>query len=139
MRLRLKNIFGREINKNVGKYVIDWNAKCKSKLQFNAKQFFKDHWEYHICFEEFPVYGTRLKVDLLNATKKIAVEVNGPQHTEFVKFFHENPANYLKSIKRDWQKTEWLESNDYTLIEIEKADLNQLSVDYILEKYEINI
>ena len=75
-----------------------------------------------------------MKVDILNATKKIAVEVNGRQHSSFNPFFHNNSrANYLASIKRDVQKREWLEKNGFTLIEIEENEIDQLSEDFIVK------
>tara|TARA_Y100000310_G_C20282379_1_gene623211 strand:+ start:343 stop:588 length:246 start_codon:yes stop_codon:yes gene_type:complete len=76
-----------------------------------------------------------MKVDLLNATKKIAVEVNGRQHSNFNPFFHDNSrANYLASIKRDVKKREWLEMNNFTLIEIEEHEVNELSKEFIGKK-----
>lgn len=93
-----------------------------------------------MVFEEFPVFGSRMKVDFLNATKKIAIEVNGSQHKQFNKFFHNNSRiNYLNSIKRDWAKTEWLERNGYELIEIEEQEINGLSEDFIKNKFNISI
>jgi len=139
MKLRLKNINGREVNKNVTSCLIDWGKKSRSKLQFSVKKFLKPHWCHQVCFEEFPVYGTLQKVDFLNATIKVAIEVNGRQHTEYVEYFHKNKANYLKSIKRDWIKTEWLESNNYELIEIETADIPHLSPKWIEKKFDIEI
>ncbi|MAF24965.1 hypothetical protein CL634_05255 [bacterium] len=139
MKLALKNLTGKVVTKNVSKYIINWDATCKSKFQFEVKQFFKSFWFYQICFEEFPVYGSLMKVDLLNATKKIAVEANGVQHGEFVEHFHGHPANYLQSIRRDWKKTEWLESNGFSLIEIEPKDLKRLTPKYIENKFDIKI
>ena len=75
-----------------------------------------------------------MKVDILNATKKIAVEVNGRQHSNFNSFFHNNSrATYLASIKRDVEKREWLEKNGYTLIEIEENEVNELSEEFIVK------
>ena len=71
-----------------------------SKIQFKVKDFFKDYWQNHICYEEFPVFGTRMKVDLINFTRKIAVEVQGDQHNQYNKFFHGGSRDkYLASIK----------------------------------------
>ena len=85
--MRLFNINGREQKKNVSKYVIDWNKKSRSKVQFAVKKFLEPFWNSQIVYEEFPVYGSRMKVDILNATKKIAIEVQGGQHNSFNKFF----------------------------------------------------
>ena len=130
--MRLYNANGRLQNRSVSKYLIDWNKKSRSKLQKRVKDFLKPHWVAHVVYEEFPVYGTRLKVDILNATIKVAVEVNGPQHSSFNKFFHGNSrAKYLASIKRDWQKANWLEKNGYKLIELEESDMKNLSKEFI--------
>ena len=110
------------------------------KQQFEVKQFLLKHWENHIVYEEFPVYGSRMKVDFLNATRKIAVEVNGAQHTSFNKFFHKNSrAKYLSSIQRDYEKYEWLIKNDYKFIELEQGDMKELSAVFIFNKFGIEI
>jgi len=125
--MRLYNIQGRLQAKKVSKYLIKWNKKSRSKIQFKVKQFLKPYWENHIVYEEFPVYGSLMKVDILNATKKIAIEVQGRQHKEFNKFFHKSRANYLASIKRDHQKREWLTQNNFKLIEVEEEEIKKLS------------
>lgn len=138
--MRLFTVTGRLLNKNVSKFLIDWDKKSRSNIQFEVKQFLKPFWKTHICYEEFPVFGSRMKVDFINFTKKIAIEVNGDQHNSFNKFFHNNSRlNYLNSIKRDYKKSEWLEKNDIQLIELETKDLPKLSVDYINHTFNILI
>ena len=138
--MRLYNVYGKLQSKNVTKFLIDWEGKSRSKLQFKAKQFFKTVWENQIVYEEFPVFGSRMKVDFLNATKKIAIEVNGPQHSSFNKFFHNNSRmKYLDSLKRDHEKSLWLEQNNFTLVELEKKDVEMLSRELLCEKFKIII
>jgi hypothetical protein len=138
--MRLYNVYGKLQSKNVTKFLIDWEGKSRSKLQFKAKQFFKTVWENQIVYEEFPVFGSRMKVDFLNATKKIAIEVNGPQHSSFNKFFHNNSRmKYLDSLKRDHEKSLWLEQNNFTLVELEKKDVETLSRELLCEKFKIII
>ena len=115
----------------VRKYLIKWNKKSRSQIQFKVKQFLKPYWENQIVYEEFPVYGSKMKVDILNATKKIAIEVQGKQHTEFNKFFHKTRGNYLESIKRDHQKREWLKLNNFKLVEIEEEEIKKLSKTFL--------
>lgn len=135
--VRLYNLNGKLQSKRVTKYLINWEKKSKSKLQFKVKQFFKGYWQNHIVYEEFPVYGSRMAVDFLNATKKIAIEVNGPQHSQFHKFFHSNSrVKYLESIKRDYKKRKWLESNNFTLLEIEESDVEKLSLNFIAKTFD---
>ena len=85
--------------KNIRKRVIDWEAPSKSKRQREVKKFLKKYWRSHVVFEEFPVVGTRLSIDFYNANKKIAIEVQGSQHTKYNKFFHAgNRSNYLQQL-----------------------------------------
>ncbi len=138
--MKLFNIYGKTVSKNVSQYVIDWDGQSLSKIQFKTKQFLKQYWKNHVVYEEFPVYGSRLKVDILNATKKIAVEVHGPQHSSYSKFFHgESRLNYLKSIKRDVQKEKWLELNGIFLVEVYDFEVNQLSEQFFKQKFNITL
>ena len=138
--MRLLNVNGKLVNKNVKKYLINWEGKSRSKLQYNFKQFFYPYWKNHIVYEEFPVYGSMLKVDLLNATKKIAIEIQGDQHESFNKFFHDNSRlKYLQSIKRDVKKEKWLEINEFKFLELYEEDLKKISPQYIEEKCGILI
>ena len=138
--MRLLNINGRLQKKSVSKYLINWNKKSRSKVQFKTKKFLEPFWKGHIVYEEFPVYGSRMTVDILNATKKLAVEVQGKQHGEFNKFFHVNSRlKYLEGIKRDIKKAEWLENNGFILLEIEEDEVDSLSLEFFLEKFGMGI
>jgi hypothetical protein len=109
--------------KKAKNYLIDWDGKSRSKIQYSAKQFLKKYWSNHIVFEEFPVAGTKLSLDFYNANKKIAVEVQGKQHTKYVPFFHgKNKINYINQLKRDQDKLKFCELNDIQLVEIYDGD-----------------
>lgn len=135
--MRLKNIHGKLIYKNVSSKLIDWKGKSRSKVQRQVKKFLKDYWHKHIVYEEFPVYGTKMSVDILNATKKIAIEVQGRQHDEYNKFFHKNKMNFLYSMERDFNKRKWLEENDFKLVEILESEATMLNEEFFMEKYGI--
>jgi hypothetical protein len=109
--------------KKAKNYLIDWDGSSRSKIQYNAKQFLKKYWSNHIVFEEFPVAGTKLSLDFYNANKKIAVEVQGKQHTKYVPFFHgKNKINYINQLQRDQDKLKFCELNDIQLVEIYDGD-----------------
>ena len=136
--MRLYNVYGKLQSKQVTRFIIDWDKPCRSKVQFKTKQFLKKFWENQVVYEEFPVYGTKMKVDILNATKKIAVEVQGNQHVSFNKFFHNNSRlKYLESIIRDAQKAQWLEKNGYTLVEIHEKEVESLNKEFFLNNFNI--
>lgn len=109
--------------KKAKNYLIKWDSPSRSKVQFRTKQFLKQYWSKHIVFEEFPVVGTRLSLDFYNANKKIAIEVQGRQHTKYVPFFHgKNKINYINQLKRDQDKLKFCESNDIQLVEVYEGD-----------------
>jgi len=108
--------------KNPKKYLIDWNKKSRSKFQLETKNFLKPYWQHDIVFEEFRMVGTRLSFDFYNANKKIIIEVQGAQHTKFVKFFHGNKLKYLQQLKRDDKKYEFCQKNNLRLVEIYPTD-----------------
>lgn len=138
--MRLLNISGRLQNKSVFKFLIDWDKKSRSNIQKQVKDFLKTFWKAHVVYEEFPVYGTRQKVDILNATLRVAVEVQGKQHGSFNKFFHANSrSKYLESIKRDVIKAQWLEKNNYKLIEIEEDEVGLLTKDFFEKKFDLKL
>lgn len=137
--MRFKNIFGRDINKSINKYLIKWSDPCRSKVQFKVKKFFETYWQTHVVVEEFPVFGTRMKCDLINLTKKIAVETHGMQHDKFVKHFHRTRTGFKKSVKRDLQKYEWLENNGFTVIEIFENEIKDLNEEWLKEKFDLNL
>lgn len=137
--MKLLNTRGRLVNKNVDDRLIKWDEPSASKLQFRVKQFLKSFWRYESVYEEFPVFGTLLRIDFLNITRKIAVEVNGNQHENFSEFFHRSRSAYLQSIKRDYKKSEWLKLNGFTLIEINEKEVDKLSRTFFKEKFDIDI
>ena len=138
--MRLYDINGRLKKKAVSQYLIDWDGKSRSKIQFNTKQFLKLYWRTSIVYEEFPVYGSLMKVDILNVSRKIAVEVNGKQHDKFNKFFHANSrVKFLESIKRDMVKREWLEKNGFLVIEIEEDEVKDLNEEFFIKKFNITL
>ena len=138
--MRLFDVNGRLVDKPVSQYSIVWNGKCRSNIQYDVKQFLKPFWQAHIVFEEFPVFGTKLKVDILNITMKISVEVNGKQHEKYNPFFHKgSPANYLKGFKNDYKKFQWLEKNNFKIVEIAEDEVPYLTKDFFLNKFGVTL
>ena len=121
--------YGKERNlKNAKKYLIDWEKPSRSKFQTTVKKFLYKYWKNDIVFEEFRVVGSRLTLDFYNANKKIAVEVQGAQHTKFVKFFHKNHFKYADQLKRDEQKLNFCQANKIQLAEVYPKDEIQASL-----------
>jgi hypothetical protein len=108
--------------KNAKKYLIKWKGKSRSKFQLSVKNFLLPYWKNDIVFEEFRLVNTLLSFDFYNANKKVAVEVQGGQHTKYVEFFHGSRFKYLQQLKRDEKKLKFCEVNGITLVEIYPKD-----------------
>jgi hypothetical protein len=137
--MKFKNIFGKYVSKNINKYIVKWDKPCRSKVQFTVKKFFESYWNCHIVVEEFPVFGTKMSCDLINLTKKIAIETHGRQHDKFVPFFHKTRSGYLQAVKRDLQKHAWLESNGIQVVEIFENEVKDLTVEWLKEKFDLEL
>lgn len=128
-----------EVNVNIAKYRVDWDAECRSKFQYELKQWLRRYWANHVCLEEFQIPGSLLKVDLINLNKRIMVEINGVQHGTYNKHFHRgNRVNFLKQLTRDQMKRNWAEANGFVIVEIEPQDL-PLTLEFFREKYDVEI
>lgn len=130
---------GKIVKVNINKYRIKWGEPSCSNLQTQVKDFLEEFWRFDKVLEEFRIPKTRLRVDFLNLTDKIAVEANGDQHDKMVPHFHKSVSGFLEHCERDRKKEEWLTLNDFTLIEIYKKDLKDLSREKIKELYGVEL
>lgn len=111
-------------NKDVTKYLIKWKKKSRSIFQREVKFFLEPFWKNHVVYEEFPVIGTKMTLDIVNLSARIAIEVQGEQHLKYNKFFHgENHSNWYNQLQRDVDKKKWCELNNIRLIEIYPKDM----------------
>ena len=64
------------------------------------------------------VNGRTLYVDRVIKGSRLAIEIDGRQHLEFVAHFHGNADGFKSHKERDAVKTAWLEQNGYALVRI---------------------
>lgn len=138
--MRFTKLKGRNlVNVNISKYVIDWD-RAVSKPQKTVKDFFFTYWRNHIVLEEFRIPGCLFRIDLLDASTKTIVEISPDKvHLEFNKFMHGSRNGFLKKIKADCAKQEWGERNGFNYIELYDADIKNISVVYLKEKFNLDL
>lgn len=120
--MKFKTLSGREVNIAVTKYNIDWERKV-SKPQKAVKDFLFPWWRQDHVLEEFMIPGSRMRIDLLNLSSRVAVEVSPDSSHKFNKFFHKDRVGgFLASVKRDLKKEEWILANDFKLISVYSTD-----------------
>ena len=131
--MKIKNIYGREVSVNPTKYVIDWEKKV-SKPQQMVKNAIAPYWRGHLVCEEFYIPSSKMRVDLVNFTLGIVVEISPKGSHKFNNFFHKNRPKFLAGVKRDIKKAEWAVFNGFEYIELTDDDLK--SAETILEKIQ---
>ena len=123
----------------INKYRIKWN-KAPSKGQQKLQDFLVHFWEYDIVLAEMRIPGSKKRCDIVNCNKKVIIEYSPlSHHNNFNPFFHGNRSNFLKSIKSDYDKMMWAESNGFLFVEVTEADLDNLNKEYFSKTFNLNL
>lgn len=80
---------------------------------FPSKPIKQVFCEYYVNYK-----GQKLYFDFYIKKLDIFVEVQGQQHTKFVKHFHQDKEAFVNQKARDNLKIEWIEENGFGLIRI---------------------
>lgn len=134
--MKFLTLNGKEKNVTINKYLVDWAHKVSAPQKL-VKDFLKPYWKADVVLEEFRIPECLLRVDLLNISKKVALEVSPAQHFEFNSHFHKTKIGYLNSIKRDFDKEKWAIANNFKFVEIIDEDMEKLSRQLFWEKFDI--
>lgn len=116
--MKFKTLSGKVRDFPIHKWRIDWEGDSLSNFQADCKDFFYDYWKDDVVCEEFRIVSSRMSIDFVNITRRIAVEVQGSQHSQYNSFMSGSRSGYLGQIKRDLSKRRWCDMNDFFLIEI---------------------
>lgn len=103
----------------------------RSNLHIRARDLLKDVFPYDIIHEEVTLPGSKSKIrktllyaDFFLPARKLIIEVNGQQHSEHVKFFHDTKHDFHKAKLRDRDKKNWCELNNIAIICLEYNDID---------------
>lgn len=94
----------------------------KSEPHLVARRLLHEMFPSDRILEEVPIPSTALRADFYLPQRKLMVEVQGRQHYEYVRFFHNNPLGFAQSKKRDDTKRHFCELNKITLVELNGDD-----------------
>lgn len=120
---------------NTKKYEIDWNRSV-SKPQKKTKDALKTLWENDYVLEEFPIPGSKKRIDLLNWTKKIIIEVSPSGSHEYNDFFHKSRSSFYKVLRVDQEKRIWAFDNGFSYLMLgdnELLNLNKEKIEFLLK------
>lgn len=105
-----------------------------SKLADDTYEFLRKEFPHNIITREYytKYNNTRLFFDFYIKDLAVVIEVQGRQHEEFVKHFHNDRETFLSAKKRDNLKKEYCEKRGLVLLEIRSEE--ELDRDGILER-----
>jgi len=121
--MKVKSLDGRTHDIQLRKYLYDQNKPSKSKFQTSVGKQLVQKFPNDKIFEEVRIPGENLVLDFLIPSVNLAVECNGRQHTNHVKYFHGTRRQFHAQQDRDNRKRQWCELNGIKLIEIDYDDL----------------
>ncbi len=110
----IKDLDGVEHNWHLTGYISKGRLQNKSSLHLKAREIIIETFPTLQVLEEVPAVIRKseiLYLDFYLPLKKLCIEVHGEQHFKFIPFYHNNMLSFLKSQKRDRDKTEWCELN----------------------------
>lgn len=119
----VRDLKGRTCKMPTKPYLIDWD-RAVSKPQKAVKDFLWPYWAHDIVLEELRVPHSLLRIDLMNASRGIVIEVSPTAtHAIFSEFFHVSTAGWTASLKRDMDKEHWATIiNGFAFVEITDVD-----------------
>lgn len=110
----------------IADYQIDWRREV-SRPQARVKQFLYPFWKNQIILEEIRIPASRLRIDLMNVTRRIVIEVSPEGSHSYNPFFHKNKMGFGAAVRRDLDKQSWVERNGFKYIELNSEDIDNLS------------
>jgi len=104
------------------KYPLRSIEGCKSKLQFECGQLIKNKFPLTPLLEEVRIPNHNLIFDFFLPTFKIAFEIDGNQHKEYIPFFHKSKRNFIQSQYRDDDKERLCQINNWEFIRVSSLE-----------------
>jgi hypothetical protein len=90
-----------------------------------------------LWYEEFsvrPYLSTKYRLDLLNLTRRVAIECNGDQHVSVSDYFHSGDKSiFYEHLRRDREKELWCEKNSFIHIPVYTS--TPLDMEFFKNKY----
>lgn len=94
------------------------DKKSKSKFQHSVGEQLVRQYPHDVIFEEIFIPVENLIFDFFIPSLKLAIECQGIQHQEYIKYFHRTKQKFHKQQDRDSRKRDFCELNGFKLMEI---------------------
>lgn len=111
--MKTLDLSGKQWNWNIHKHK---NPAKTSALHVQARDLLTAFFPYLNILEEVYIPGEHQYIDLYVPLERLAVEVHGRQHFEYVQHYHYDMAGFINQKKRDARKADWCELNKIRLL-----------------------
>lgn len=107
--------------------VYNWRLSCskhaprdnKSNTHVMARRLLHKLYPLDKILEEVALPGSsKLRLDFYMPRLKLAIEVQGKQHYQYVNHFHRSIRGFANAKKRDNKKMEWCQLNNISLVHL---------------------
>lgn len=116
------------------RYKLKSKSECKSNAQFRFGQRLKAMFPFSKILEEFGIpQSGALAIDFWLFNEGFAFEIQGAQHTKFVKHFHGNQQGFRRQKMNDSKKKRWCELNGITLICVKDTEVDSVDIVGLLD------
>lgn len=125
------------VNVNPFEYKTNWDVDGASEPEREVLNFLRPFWCHKLVLSQFMIPGSRLRIDIVNLTDGVCVEVSPAGSHSFNKFFHKTELNFAKAVKRDFEKEEWIVKMGFKYCELLDEDLANLSPELFSAKFGV--
>lgn len=117
--MKVVDLSGKEHNLSLKGYQVEINdTRPRSSGHLACRALLKKLFPFDSVLEEVPVPGEHLFLDFFLPSRKMVVEVQGRQHSDYTPFFHKTKPKFFKAQSRDRRKADWCLQNNFKLIEL---------------------
>lgn len=120
--MKVIGLDGRQYSLGLSGHLVDGeDTRPRSAGHLAARRLLRETFPFDAVYEEVVLPGCEmtLTADFVIPARRLVIEVQGRQHREFIPYFHGNRAGYLRQLKRDRVKREWVAANGLTLVELD--------------------
>lgn len=135
--MRVTGLDGREYVWGLAGHVPLGSEEAGSSYHCRCRELLKQLFPLDQRLEEVPLPGSGgLTADFFLPSRRVIIEVNGPQHYEFSLHFHKTRLGFLRAKANDARKREWAELNGITMVELRYDESDSEWAEQILHRGE---
>lgn len=132
--MKVKGLDGREHPWSLGGLAVGKiDSVERSGLHLRVRTLLKSLFPTEPILEEVPLPGSgSLTADFYLPVRRTIVEAHGPQHLQYVAYFHQNRAGWARQRRNDQNKIAWSELNNLRLVALHHNEDLQTWTDKLL-------